>query len=222
MAGRQVDAIKQALSIARGEDLARSNKVRDLAGGLLQRLELRREREVVQYRQVDDVIERLWSFAGDLLDGQLNEFRQELEDGGLKVNTNLDKGGSFDDRAYWYRGEVVDSARQAENWANFEEQTRWIRALVESRSTRLRFIVSFHHIGRQLTGVAEATSIADLEIRSEESDPSNEVASRASLNCMERPFSLTWRDEPEDLIVRFEAWLEECFVIALRSWSDTL
>jgi hypothetical protein len=39
---------------------------------------------------------------------------------------------------------------------------------------------------------------------------------------MLQPFSLTWRDDPEALRQRFEVWMDECLVVALRTWAETV
>ena len=222
LADKQVEAIKQALSLTRGEELERPAKVKDLAGGILQKLRHRRQREQAEFRGVNQVIQDLCGVASEWLERSLADFKRELQLGNVEVSTDLDAGGSHDNRDHYYRWETVESAKQARRWANFDEETRWLRALVQGRSTRLRFILSFHHVGRELTGVAEATAIADLEGRGSEGVLEAVQAERQQLPCMERPFSFTWRDDVKTLRPRFEAWLEECLLIALRGWSETI
>ena len=215
LATRQVRAIKQALSITQGEEIQKSTKVKDLATGILQRTKRKREREQEEFRAIDGVLETLSEYAVALLEAQVGEFKQSLVAGGIEVSSDVDSGGSYDDRAHYYRWQIVESAQQAGQWANLEEESRWVRVLVEDSTTRLRVVLSFHHIGRQLSGVAEVTAIADLEAMSPGS-----AERRSSVQCMVKPFSITWRDDPKKERERFEVWLEECLLIALREWSD--
>jgi len=219
LAGRQVEAIKQALSIAQGEDVQRSTQVKDLAAGIVERVNRRRQREQEEFRAVDGVLEKLSEYADSLLQSQVGEFKQSLIAGGIDVASHIDSGGTHDDRGHYYRWQIVESAQQAGQWANLEESSRWVRALIEDSKTRLRILLSFHHIGRQLSGVAEVTAIADLE-STDQHQSDDEAERSSSIHCMLKPFSITWRNDPAHERERFELWLEECLLIALREWAD--
>ena len=221
-AAKQIEAIKQALSLAGvGERLAPDPLVREIARGVVQRVRHREAQKEAQFKEVDNVIEDLAEFAVQLTRDQLAEFQQELREGGLESTVDVDYGGTYDDRAHYYRWQIIESAKQTNKWANFSEDARWVRALVRGGTSQLRVVFSFHHVGRVLTGVAEVTSIADLEDLKADSKEMASQTTRTPVYCMLQPFSLTWRDKPEALRERFADWSKNSFVMALRAWAET-
>jgi hypothetical protein len=166
----------------------------------------------VNERRVDDRTVRI----------QLEEFKLELADGGLDVTVDVDSGGSHDGRDRYYRWEVIEGAQQAQQWANFNEDAKWVRGLVRGRNSQLRVVLSFHHVGRALTGVAEVTSIGDLEDLDADIGSDGRFPTRRPVQCMLQPFTLTWRDNADDLIARFDEWCRDSLLLGLRAWADTL
>jgi Fic family protein len=220
-AAKQIEAIKQALSLTGVQpESRRTPLVRELAQGVIARVRHRQEQEQQQFRRVDGVMKELWTSAQECIASQLETFAAELRSADLPINTDVDAGGPEDERAQYYRWQVVESAKQAEQWANFNEESRWVRGLVSNRQTQMRFILSFHHVGRVLTGIGEVTSIADLEIRHD--NAAEPELNRTPVACMIMPFTLTWRDEPAAIGARFETWVGECLVVALRNWAETI
>lgn len=222
LAAKQMKAIKEALSLAGiGEQLKEEPLVRELARGILQRVQQRREQERAQLREVDKVINYLAEFATTYIRELVEEFQRELQPR-LDLTVDVDSGGTHDGRDHYYRWQVIESAQQANQWANFNENARWVRALVKGGKTQLRVVFSFHHVGRALSGVAEATSIADLEDLEAESKELVGEDVRTPVYCMLQPFTMTWRDKPEALKERFADWCQNSLVTALREWSDRL
>jgi len=221
-AQRQIDAIKQALSLTADQTTPVAPMVTELARGIADRVRRRREKEQIEFREVNIVMDELWTLSRENIRKQLEDFMVELQRGGVVTSTDVDAGGTPDGREHYYRWQIVESAQQAHQWANFNEQALWVRALIRGGTSQLRFILSFHHVGRTLTGVAEVTSIADLEdLKADPDNPATDSL-RTPVHCMVQPFSITWRDDPIALQQRFEDWFTQSLVIALRVWSDTL
>jgi hypothetical protein len=82
------------------------------------------------------------------------------------------EGGPDRGNAHWYRFEVVQSARASNKWVNFTEDHYFVKATIKLTNLRLVFVTSFHHIGRELSGIMEATSFAQLEFYEEGNDRS--------------------------------------------------
>ena len=222
-ADKEIDAIKKALSLAGTPELARESPlVLDLAQGILERRRRRQESQQAQFRAVNDALQGLGKLAEQHLIKQTVQFCQALNEGGLANDVDVAAGGPENDTQHYYRWEVILSAHQAEQWANFDEESRWVRALVDGAGSKLRFIVSLHHVGRVLTGVGEVTTFADIEGTEQDPDAPKSVPNRRPVYCMIRPFSVTWRSKVSENEQAFEEWLQECFAIALREWAETV
>ena len=228
---KQINAIKQVLSIHRGlGETEGTNMVRDLARGIVLRDQDRREKERQQLRQVDDVLHRLSAIAQEHIQQELQSFVEEMRTGDFSPGLpRVTRGGSFGFTGHFYRDQVRDMARQAKEWANFNEQAWWVRAIVIEKITRLRFLLSFHHIGRDLTGIAEVTALGEWTYQAlADPQPTDEQLQlkgpdNRQIKCMpEGSFTVTWVDDPDQLATRFRSWLTACLVVALRDWADTL
>ena len=227
---KQIEAIKQALSLTRAGNIevTPTPLIKDLAHAIVRRERQRKDQEQTEFRKVNVITTKLSEFATIQVRSKLQEFQQELNAAGLGVTSNLDTGGTFDNRGHYYRQQIIRTAYQAQHWANFNEDSRWIRALVQGKTGQLRFILSFHHVGHDLTGVAEVTSFADLEdletdTRTVDIETLRTLDSvRSPVDCMIQPFTVTWRDEPDDLYTRFEEWFTNSLAVSLRAWAETL
>ncbi len=230
LATKQIAAIKQALSLIGGTDQpVHDPLIGDLARGIIERMRRREAQQQLRFRGVDVVMSGLAEIAEEHLHSELQDFQNELRSGGLELFTHVDSGGTHDGREHYYRWQIIESVRQAQQWANFNEQVRWARILARSKGSELRVVFSFHHVGQVLTGVAEVTSIADLQDvvpaplargRNEEEVP--QQPQRRPISSMLQPFSFTWQDDTEALRHRFERWCSESLLVALREWSETL
>ena len=222
-ADKEIDAITKALSLAGTPELERESPlVLNLAHGILERRRRRQETQQAQFRAVNVVLQGLWELADLHLTKQTVQFTQALNEGGLVIDVHVATGGPENDTQHYYRWEVIESAHQAERWANFDEESRWVRALVDGAGSTLRFIVSLHHVGRVLTGVGEVTTFADIEGTDQGPDAPKSVPNRRPVYCMIRPFSVTWHSTVSENEQAFEEWLQECFAVALRGWAETV
>ena len=230
-AHKQITAIKRVLSIHRGIAAPQgAGMVRDLAKGIVMRAQDQREQERQQLRSVDIALGHLSEIAQEHLQQELQIFVDELREGTFSpFLPRVTRGGSYDFTGHYYRRQVIATAEQAGEWVNFNEQAWWVRALIFENISNLRFLLSFHHVGRDLTGVAEVTALGEWFYRdptdSSTNDDSNQPADPGvkQIECMSQgAFTVTWTDDADKVAERFRAWLTTCLVVALREWADTL
>ena len=225
---KQVAAIKRVLSIHRSLPAPdQNNIVHDLARGIVLRAKDIKEQEQQRLRQVNGVLQHLADSGRDHLQQELRTFGDVMNEGGFHLELpRVTSGGSYDFTGHFYRDQVIDMARQAEQWVNFNEDAWWVRALAFEKISRLRFLLSFHHVGHQLTGVAEVTALGQWTYTGED-EPDDDSGRRQGpdsqqIRCMSQgPFTVTWNDNPELLATRFHGWITECLAVALREWADT-
>ncbi len=219
---KQTEAIKQALSLV--ETAKPTNQplyAGEVGKQLAQKRRQRAKEEEKTFREVNGVITSLWEQASAELERQLIAFVTELRSVDLHVDTDIVKGGTYNQQGHYYRQQVINSVKQADQWANFNEESRWIRVRVRDRSMQLRLVFSFHHVGSTLTGVAEVTSFAELGDREALVTPDRQATSFTPVRTMAKgPFTVTFNDDPERLRAAFFAWLTECLVIALGVWGE--
>ena len=230
-AHKQISAVKRVLSIHRGlGESEGTGIVRELAKGIVMRAQDQREKERQQLRTVDNVLSRLSNIGQEHLQQELESFVHELQEGSFDpVLPRVTRGGTFDVTGHYYRRQVIATAEQAREWVNFNEQTWWVRALVFEKISNLRFLLSFHHVGRDLTGVAEVTALGEWFYREPDDNHTGDDGSQPTvpgikqIECMSQgAFTVTWGDDAERVAERFKAWLTTCLVVALRDWADTL
>jgi Fic family protein len=129
-------------------------------------------------------------------------------------------GGPDRDNAHWYRYEVVKSANEAGKYANFAEDHYFVKASMRAERERLVFVVSFHHVGRELSGIMEATAFAKLE--SYENSDERDVASQDFFVCSLEPFIFTHRTVETEVTDSFARWLDAALAIAIKEYGDRL
>ena len=85
---------------------------------------------------------------------------------------------------------------------------------------RLVFVTSFHHVGRELSGIMEATSFARFESYEESED--REYAAKEFFLCSSEPFVFTYKTTEAEIAHAFAQWLDGALAIALKEYGDRL
>ena len=218
LASLEKKAILQALSVDIEEDVARDRSIAaavidSLAAKFNRRL---REKEA-ELRHVNDVAASLRGRTKELVGIHLHSLARAVAPA-VEPDVFLLDGGPDVRNSYWYKKEVVDSARESGKWVNFAEGHYFLKATMRYGQVRLVFVTSFHHIGRELSGIMEATAFAFLEFYEEEND--RVVTSERFFTCSLEPFVLTWNSDAQRLAVPYDKWLDAALAIALKEWGD--
>ena len=206
------------------EPVADSGIVSQVLDHITDQVRRQRQDRLTQMRSVNRVASHLQDTAKVYLESQAYSISQQLSEAGLTVECNVDIGGPGD-REHWYRAQVVQTARDASHWANFNEDRFFIKLSArpqdQSRTPRLIFVVSLHHVGRQLTGIMAATAFAQIvNIQDYGVEGAEEPADPDFRNCTIDSFTFTWDDDAESVARRFTAWMEAPLSLALRHWSE--
>ncbi len=85
---------------------------------------------------------------------------------------------------------------------------------------RLIFVTSFHHVGRELSGIMEATAFAMLESL-ENSEDRNSVSENFFL-CSLEPFVFTYKTKEDQITASFDRWLDAAIAVAIKEYGDRL
>lgn len=197
----------------------------DVADAIGSKLKKRKEETRQKLRHVNSVAEKLQDALQDYMRSLAANVVTRLDDSaGLKAGIQVISGGPnqpYRDQPteHWYHFQVVKTAQETYHRVNFNESHYFVRTRISGDDFPwLTFVISFHHIGEELSGVMEITSFAEiLYPRTEETD-----AVTDEVKCMDKPFTITYGDD--DVAVRngFLDWANECFTIAVKAWGDIL
>jgi Fic family protein len=146
------------------------------------------------------------------------------ETGGVFVGVQVIPGGPENPNngkptEHWYHFQVARTAREANQKVNFNEHHYFVRTRLSAEEVPwLTFVISFHHVGQELSGIMEVTAFAEILYPQTE----DEASRTEHLVVMDKPFTLTYRDEVTALQNRLLDWANECFTLAVKMWGDVL
>ena len=211
-------AILQALSIdADAEVIHQQSLTAAVIESFAQKINRRQEKKVAELSVVNDCAQELRAEADQLLLENLTAFKNKISKA-VKATVQVDKGGHDLASGHWYKFEVVKSAKDVDRYVNFNEPHYFVKASVRVERERLSFVTSFHHVGRELSGIMEATAFCKLE-SFEESDERQKV-SDDFVPCSLEPFVFTFKTNVSDIEESFRHWLDQSLAVAMKEFGD--
>jgi len=174
---------------------------------------------------VNNVAEELRSAAHEVIDTQLNELIERVFTRDERPDIFVTEGGPDHNNSHWYKFELTSINENSQKWINFSEGHYFVKASVRFERVRLVFVVSFHHIGKELTGVMETSSFAVLETYDEAGElveEDSERVGRKTIPTSVEPFAVTWNTHVDSVRPAFYKWLDASIAIALKEWGDRL
>ena len=214
------NAILQALSVDADAEISHQESLTSaVIESLVDKFGKRRIKKLADLRHVNSVAVELRARAHTLLEQSFAELGPALSEVG-EPTVYVRDGGPDWKNAHWYKFEVVQSAKEANKFANFAENHYFVRGLIRVNTERLTFVVSFHHVGRDLTGIMEATAFSKLESY-EDSEDRESVSERFSL-CSVEPFVFTHKTKVNEIADAFAKWLDAALAVAVKEYGDRL
>ncbi|MBI3527387.1 MAG: Fic family protein [Betaproteobacteria bacterium] len=213
-------AILQALSL---DVDAETSHHRTLTSAVIENLAekfgKRREVKFAELRKVNSIAVSLRARARRALENAYQQLKvpvSEIADPDIRIS----EGGTDKGNAHWYKFEVVKSANEAGKFANFSEEHYFAKASIRVERERLVFVTSFHHVGRELTGIMEVTAFAQME--SFEDSEDRESVSQDFFLCSLEPFVFTYKTKEEEIFESFSRWLDAALAVAIKEYGDRL
>jgi Fic family protein len=216
----ETSAILQALSVDTDAEISlKKSMSSNVIESLAEKFSKRRIQKLAELRHVNSVAVELRAKTRAALEATFAEFSSTLSQLG-QPKIHLTEGGPDRNNSHWYRSDVIQSARDAGTFPNFSEDHYFIKGSVRVRTERLIFVVSFHHVGRELTGIMEATAFSRLESY-EDSEDRESVFERFSL-CSVEPFVFTHSTDVRQISNAFNAWLDAALAVGIKEYGDRL
>jgi Fic family protein len=118
---------------------------------------------------------------------------------------------------YWFKGQIIQVAKQFGYYANFRNYRAWIQLKIkEQRLANLLF--SFHGLGYEFSGIMAASAFLEFRTGTEGEDLMPEGPYTVCTDI----FQFSYQDELEQVKARFKSWLEETILIGLEQWRKQL
>ena len=213
-------AILQALSVDVDAEISHQRTLTSaVIASLVAKFGKRREAKHAELRRVNGVAVILRGRARRLLWDAVNQLKAPVSEL-AEPEIHVTEGGRDRGNAHWYKFEVVKSAKEAGKYANFVEDHYFLKASIRVARERLVFVTSFHHVGRELSGIMEATAFARLE--SFEDSEDRESVSQDFFLCSLEPFVFTYRTREDEIADSFARWLDAALAIAVKEYGDRL
>ncbi|HUX66221.1 MAG TPA: Fic family protein [Terriglobales bacterium] len=219
-AGLERKAILQALSVDAEAEIAHQRSLTSaVMESLAEKFGKRHRAQQTELRQVNPVAQALRTRARRLVREALDAFPTPYDEtGGLQIYVT--DGGPDQGNAHWYRRDVVETAKQAGKFANLVEDHYFLKASLRVGQERLVFVVSFHHVGRELSGIMEATAFAQLESVGDAEESLN--PSKSLIVCSLDPFVFTYQTQEKDIADAFDRWLDAALAVAVKEFGDQI
>lgn len=213
-------AILQALSVDVDKEISEQrNLTSAVIAGLADKFGKRRVERDAELRAVNAIAQGLQSRAHAALEIALNHLGTAVS-AVAKPEIRILDGRPDRGNSHWYKHEVNASAKEAGKFANFSEDHYFVKASIRAARERLVFVTSFHHVGRELSGIMEATAFATLE-SFEDSDDRQSVSENFFV-CSLEPLVFTYKTSIGDIDAAFARWLDSALAIAVKEYGDRL
>jgi hypothetical protein len=168
-------------------------------------------------QKVEDFAANLFEIASNRLQTVANEIKLSVQ--GLvdepEVFTVTASAG--DNRSYYHRYQVVETAKQLGYFANLRNYHTWIQLIINVE-TSMTILLSFHVLGHEYRGLLVCSACAYYRDNTEEGE--RNISEIQALT--DSPFQFSYADDEGNLIERFKQWLEDVILTGLEYWNKSL
>ncbi|MFB2772140.1 Fic family protein [Pelatocladus sp. BLCC-F211] len=168
-------------------------------------------------RKVEDFAAILFTIASVRLQDIANEIKSSVQNlvSDAQVFTVLAPAG--DEKYYYHRYQVVETAKQLEYFANLRPYHSWIQLVIDVESKTI-ILLSFHVLGHEYRGLLVCSACAYHRDNAEEGEQN--ISDIQALT--DSPFQFSYADQESNLTERFKQWLEDVLVTGLEYWNKSL
>ena len=204
-----------ALSIA-GE-VQRRQQVDHVISAAREQLEKRRRAKHKAWEQAKRTAEVLKQITEARLDDIRERLNREIGSFSTEFNFYVDSELDGGPRGYYFRHQIIETAKELQYFANLGEYHSWVR-LVLNAGQQAEVLISFHSVGHEFRGILAATMCFFSRTQTEEGE--RDIGD--SVTVSDEMFQINYRELQQDAKVRFEDWLDRNKVAALEMWRAGL
>lgn len=212
----QSRAIREAFSLS--EELAyESVAISSILDAVTQRfLRLRQEQETLK-RQVLTTADLLQIHVSERLQEVAEEVSLAIETQGNGFRAYSTSAATGAPNAGYNYYQIVECARSHGYFANLETYQAWADLTILT-GTRTEILFSFHGMGKSSTGVIACAAM----YYTKQASDSGETMIGEVIPLSEAPFTLTYSENPADVLRRFRDWVNDHIILGLDRWRQSL
>ena len=159
-----------------------------------------------------DVVATLLQDARSYFDMVKDRLRGQLSSEVFNRNVFSDWGGDDDTkRRYYYRHQVVGTAKHLGYYANMREYHAWVRLVIDTEQGRSETLLSFHGINRDYRGLI-AASMCFFRRQNDDACEPHIIELQPVADDL---FQINYSEDADAVSQRFQPWLKESMVNAL-------
>ena len=121
-------------------------------------------------------------------------------------------------QSYYHRYEIVETAKQLDYFANIRAYHNWIKLIIDVGAPTV-ILISFHVPGHDYIGLLGCSACA---YHKDNTDEGEGVMINDVQPLSDSLFQFSYADERNNLLERFQIWLEEVIVTGLDYWNKSL
>ena len=211
----QINAFVKALSLSENVLSDRVPLGQVISAGI-ERLRARKEKQIQQIqlkafaltRVLEDIAEEQFGSVALAINNELKE---------IDTNYFSDVKRSDGTNDYWFRQQIIQTAKALEYYADTRTYRSWVRLKIrEERQTEI--ILSFHALGFEFLGIMAASAFIEYRDKTEE----REIISNDPRVLSSEVFQFSYTEQEEAVIGRFKPWLENVLLVGLDQWRKQL
>jgi hypothetical protein len=208
-------AFVNALSIA--GDVYHSQQVGQVIEAAREVFEKRQDELQLEWEQAKETAVLLRHIAASRFRQIASQLEHEIGPYSPQFTFHVDTEHNGGERGYYFRHQIVQTARKLGYFANTSIYAAWVR-LVLRTNAQAELLLSVHGIGHEYRGVL-ACSICFFR-REEVDEGERELADLITIS--DRFFQINYRESPAQAETRFNAWLEASLIKGLEVWRSGL
>ena len=158
---------------------------------------------------------------GSITEQRLSEIRDKLLTDIGSFSQDFQFWSDFEpdggDRGYYFRHQVIETAKELQYYANFGEYHSWVR-LVLRTGEQAEVLVSFHAVGHEFRGIIAATICFFRRTQTEEQE--RDIGDLVTIS--DEMFQINYLESRQEAETRFNDWIDRYMVKALEMWRRGL
>jgi len=208
-------AFVNALSIA--GDVQHRQQVGQVIQAAREVFQKRQEALRLEWEQAKGTAATLQTIAEERFNQIANQLHAEIGLYSPNYAFHADPEPNGGNRGYYFRHQIVQTARKLGYFANTSVYAAWIRLVLRTEA-QAEILLSFHGIGHEYRGVL-VCSVCFFR-REEIDEGERELADLVTIS--DRVFQINYREKPAAVEARFRDWLESSLIKALEIWRAGL
>ncbi|NEP09484.1 MAG: Fic family protein [Symploca sp. SIO2C1] len=202
--------------------LSETRQARTILASITETLKQRQQASISQRcQEAENYATTLFDLASHRFDELSDEITLAIQNLVPNAKVYLNSASATDERSYYHRYPIVETAKQQRYFANTQSYSSWIQLVIKMES-RTELLLSFHGLGREYLGLLVCSACAYRKDANDESEGSINDMINDIQPLSESPFNFSYADELSSLEERFGKWLEEAIVNGLEYWRQGL